>query len=189
MYLFVYGTLMSGDRNHHLLDGFKYVGKGKLSGAVMYSAGGYPCVVDSPYENNIVHGEVYSDEDDRADIWTRLDHLEGTPHMYKRVPRWIALSETVSIIAETYIWNLTCSHLERVESGIWEIILVQLIDYILRPRKVQSPHKQGLVDKARRAFDHQIKLHTTQDCCGTSESVVPRTRVQADHQNERGPHD
>lgn len=54
--VFVYGTLMNGESNHHFLDESTYLGKGTVEGYDMYNVGWYPAIV---HGDNIIIGELY----------------------------------------------------------------------------------------------------------------------------------
>ena len=55
--VFVYGTLMSGQRAHHFLEGGTLFGTWRLHGYAMYNLGRYPGIVKN--EGHHVIGEVY----------------------------------------------------------------------------------------------------------------------------------
>ena len=88
--VFVYGTLLAGERNHGLLTGMDCLGADTLSGAILYNAGPYPYLRFDRSERSVEHsvnGEVY-----RVDgtCLARLDELEEHPHWYVR--RWVRLA-------------------------------------------------------------------------------------------------
>ena len=82
MRVFVYGTLLSGEPNHHLLHGQPLVGEARTEARFdLVSLGGFPAMV--PGGEVAVRGEVYDvDEETLAD----LDRLEGYPGFYTREP-------------------------------------------------------------------------------------------------------
>ena len=87
-YLFVYGTLKGGQRNHPLLDGQPFVGEAVTEPRfLLYDCGSYPCLVEVAENGVSVHGEVYLVD---AATMQRLDALEEIPHLYER--RTICLS-------------------------------------------------------------------------------------------------
>ena len=78
--VFVYGTLRSGEVNHHLLAGATYCGKhATLPRYRMLHLGAYPGVVEGG--STVIRGEIYR-IDKRQFMW--LDRLEAYPTLYKR---------------------------------------------------------------------------------------------------------
>lgn len=81
MIVFVYGTLKRGHRNHCILENAQYLGKAQTRPIYrLYKGLTFPMMIHS--ERGVrVKGEIY--EVDEA-MLSRLDHLEGTPWLYKR---------------------------------------------------------------------------------------------------------
>ncbi len=115
MYLFVYGTLISGESNHKTLGNSKLLGiaytKGKL-----FDIGNYPALV--PEGNNDIKGEVYKINEE---ILKQCDLLEGySPNN----PKSLYLRKTISInlnnkIINSYIYysNFDLSKYCEIKSG------------------------------------------------------------------------
>lgn len=81
MYIFVYGTLKSGLRNHHLLSTSRFIKKTKTKPYYkMYSCGSYPCIVECK-SGVAVEGEVYEIDENTL---RHLDRLEGVPYLYDK---------------------------------------------------------------------------------------------------------
>ena len=74
--VFVYGTLKRGERNHHWLQGARWVGEVERPGLVLHDLGPFPMAVVG---EGRAFGELY--EVDSA-ILARLDQLEGYPRLY-----------------------------------------------------------------------------------------------------------
>jgi gamma-glutamylcyclotransferase (GGCT)/AIG2-like uncharacterized protein YtfP len=73
MKLFVYGTLLCGEKNHHVLDGATLLYTGTKLQAKMYDTGnGYPAT-ELAIGSTIV-GDIYEIHDH---MWASLDDLEG----------------------------------------------------------------------------------------------------------------
>ena len=77
--VFVYGTLMNGEDNHHFLENRTCLGKAAIEGYDMYNVGGwYPAIIPG---NSRIIGELYEvHENDMASI----DMLEGEGSLYIR---------------------------------------------------------------------------------------------------------
>ena len=73
MKLFVYGTLLHGESNHHVLEGAKLLFNNCQLQARMYDTGeGYPAI--EIVEESVIVGEIYEIQDH---MWQILDELEG----------------------------------------------------------------------------------------------------------------
>jgi gamma-glutamylcyclotransferase (GGCT)/AIG2-like uncharacterized protein YtfP len=78
--VFVYGTLLRGDVNHHLLAGAQYLGPHRTAPCfALYLLGAYPGAVRGG--TCAIVGEVYAV--DHAGL-RRLDRLEDYPRLYDR---------------------------------------------------------------------------------------------------------
>jgi gamma-glutamylcyclotransferase (GGCT)/AIG2-like uncharacterized protein YtfP len=87
--IFVYGSLMSGERIHDALKGSIMVGPGKIQGA-LFNLGPYPAVLLPNEVPTVmkrtcgeVHGEIY---ECKPSTIQRLDQIEGHPVYYERKP-------------------------------------------------------------------------------------------------------
>ena len=78
--LFVYGTLMKGQRAHDLLGNSKYLGKATLKGYRKMDLIYYPGIVKD--KNSIVEGEVYEVDEHTKQ---RVDVYEGEGYLFKCV--------------------------------------------------------------------------------------------------------
>lgn len=110
--VFVYGSLLSGERNHGVLAGAPLVGAAITEPAFeLFDLGGFPALVAEG--SRAVVGEVY--EVGVADL-ARLDRLEGHPDFYRRTR--IRMGD--GTLAEAYL--LTAVQVMGrpvVESGDW----------------------------------------------------------------------
>lgn len=70
-YVFVYGTLRSGECNHSVIAHGRYVGAGYIRGEVIQKA--YPALIDGTLK---IPGEIYEVNDD---LLYKLDWFEGVP--------------------------------------------------------------------------------------------------------------
>ena len=78
--LFVYGTLMKGQRAHDLLENSNYLGKAILKGYRKMDLIYYPGIVKD--KNSIVEGEVYEVGEHTKQ---RVDVYEGEGYLFKCV--------------------------------------------------------------------------------------------------------
>ena len=110
--VFVYGTLLSGEPNHRVLTGARFLGPARTVPAFeLASLGPYPALV--PGGDVAVVGELY--EVDDAGL-ARLDWLEGYPELYDR--QEIALTDGTRAIA--YLQRpAQAEGLPRIGSGDW----------------------------------------------------------------------
>ncbi|MCA1962184.1 MAG: gamma-glutamylcyclotransferase [Desulfomonile sp.] len=93
--VFVYGTLLRGERNHHILRGSPCLGEARTEPAYMLvSLGSIPAMTRGGTTS--VKGEVFEIPDDVLDA---LDRLEGHPDWYERTT--IRLADGSS--AEAYL--------------------------------------------------------------------------------------
>ena len=77
--VFVYGTLMKGQRAHHLLEGCTPLGTWHLYGYAMYNLGNYPGILEQ--EGKSVIGEVYLIPEA---FWKAMDEYEEEGTLYHR---------------------------------------------------------------------------------------------------------
>lgn len=112
MKVFVYGTLKKGYGNSYLLESSTYLGKHTTEEEyTMYSLGAFPAIMHSG--DTSITGEVYEIDDSTL---TRLDTLEGYPHLYSRevIATPYGDAWVYSMVANTYLLpNMI------VESGVW----------------------------------------------------------------------
>ena len=78
--IFVYGTLMKGMPNHHLVQDNWYRGTATIRGFKMYDLGAFPGIVKTENEEDVVLGECVSC--DAATI-RRLHELESEGRLYR----------------------------------------------------------------------------------------------------------
>ncbi|MFN2202750.1 MAG: gamma-glutamylcyclotransferase [Caldilineaceae bacterium] len=120
--LFVYGTLLTGERAHALLAHcLARTEPASLPNAVIYSLGSYPMLVDGAGE---VAGELCWLLPERyADLLVSLDGYEGP--LYSRELRAVRLpgqevdSPHEAIQAWVYVGTRLPLHASRIESGDW----------------------------------------------------------------------
>jgi gamma-glutamylcyclotransferase (GGCT)/AIG2-like uncharacterized protein YtfP len=110
--IFVYGTLMQGQRAHHLMGNAQYLGKAQLKDFAMYHLGRYPGIIPCPGE--VTFGEVYLIS---KEMLTQMDRYEEEGDLYLR--RTVNLQlEDRTIQAQAYIYNRAVSGC-RLLRQIW----------------------------------------------------------------------
>ena len=100
--IFVYGTLMSGQRASGYLDGCALLGRYCLHDYAMYNLGAYPGIV--PQEGESVVGEVYRVPADRL---PELDAYEGEGSLYHRRTVTVKRRRAKAIDVQAYIYAHT----------------------------------------------------------------------------------
>jgi gamma-glutamylaminecyclotransferase len=110
--VFVYGTLLAGERNHHLLEGARLVGEARTQPAfTLYDFGGFPGMVAGG--NHVVPGEVYEVDEPAL---AAMDRLEGHPTFYQRTSIRVEDGTTV----QAYLLRPDqVSHQPIIPSGSW----------------------------------------------------------------------
>ena len=73
--VYVYGTLRKGNGNHVILNESQPICDGTLRGYKMFTLGGFPAIVHTGNDSDVVVGEVY--RVDTPYVQDRLDSLEG----------------------------------------------------------------------------------------------------------------
>lgn len=104
--VFVYGTLMNGEPNHHFLEDSRFLGVSALDGYEMYNVGWYPAII--PGEGTIP-GELYE-----VPEWDMkyIDGLEGEGSLYIRKCETTANKS----IAYIYEYAQDTEGLEKIDS-------------------------------------------------------------------------
>ena len=118
--VFVYGTLKKGHGNHErlLASNSKFIGNACTEPIfTMLHLGGFPGIVLGGHTP--IKGELFEVD---AETLARLDHLEGHPNFYQRVPVATTLEDGTLIPAEGYVlpekW-LGDERIKTIPSGVW----------------------------------------------------------------------
>lgn len=124
-YLFVYGTLKS-DANNAYAQEFhaqaKLIGDARWQGG-LYLIGNYPGAITSTSDGEFVFGELWKlyqpDETlRRLDIYEACASSSAFPHEYERSIQPVEVNGEL-LKAWIYIYQLSTSHLHRIESGLF----------------------------------------------------------------------
>ena len=124
--LFVYGTLRKavGHTMHRILArDARFIGDATLRGT-LYDLGTYPGLVTAGDAIDLVRGEVYALDPDRAEaMLAMLDRYEGCaatdrlPHEYRREVVQVTLGDGSARAASTYVLNRPPAGLQRIPDG------------------------------------------------------------------------
>lgn len=110
--LFVYGTLRTGQSNHHLLRQATKLGPCQLiSGYLLYDLGRYPGARKSTSSHTPLVGEVYEVD---SNTFAALDLLEEYPEVYTR-----ELVDTEYGVAWIYLYSLSVTEFPLIRNGDW----------------------------------------------------------------------
>ena len=110
--VFVYGTLMRGQRANHLMSGSDFAGCFCLKDYAMYHLGSYPGIV--PCAGESVMGELYFVSEEMI---ARMDRYEREGDLYLR--KRVALSAgELTHTAEVYVYNRDVSGFEKI-GPVW----------------------------------------------------------------------
>ncbi len=116
-FLFVYGTLKRGGRNHRHLADQTYVGEARtIAGYRLYHLDEYPGLLPAADDQSGVSGEVWSVT---PVALARLDAFEGIAEgLYRREP--ISLQPPFADHpVETYVYNLGIEGRSEILNGTW----------------------------------------------------------------------
>lgn len=126
--LFVYGTLLRGQPNHHLFEGrAERIDSGWVEGVELYSLGAFMMMVEG---QGRVYGELVCLRSNAgvyaatlADL-DRLEMVDGTEGLYQRVVWTVHLVSGEDVLAWVYLgsWEWVIDRL-RIESGDWILYL------------------------------------------------------------------
>ena len=108
--VFVYGTLMKGEVNHHYLESSEYLKRGVIEGYEMYDVGSYPAVMPA---DGLITGELYRvPVSDMASI----DMLEGEGTIYGKKCEIADDADGNSTICYLYVYLRNVEGLEKIPS-------------------------------------------------------------------------
>lgn len=106
--VFVYGTLMNGEANHHYLQNSTYLGKYTIKGYDMYDVGWYPAIIPG---DNLIIGELYQVP---IDDMSSIDMLEGEGDLYIKKCETVTDEEGKSTFALVYVYIKDVSKLKKI---------------------------------------------------------------------------
>lgn len=105
IFVFVYGTLLVGETNHHVVSPYVQSVRPGVVRGFLYDAGSYPALVLSGYDGGFIEGEWIVVTQEGLD---RMDELEeyygpGGPNDYERV--WIRDAARETREGWVYVWE------------------------------------------------------------------------------------
>ena len=110
--VFVYGTLMRGERAHSFLSDAEYIGEFCLHDYAIYNLGWYPGIRQK--KGSVVYGEVYAADDG---MLREMDRYEGEGSLYHRTPVTVE-NENGRIGAVAYVYAQEI-HGSEIAGGRW----------------------------------------------------------------------
>ena len=113
--LIVYGTLMSGERNHRFCRNAVSITPCTVTGTLYDTGCGFPAFI--PEGNTVVNAELI--EIPIAD-WAAVDRLEGYPRLYDRQLFPAKLDDGTDVSGWIYIMNTLPPMAKVIESGSWK---------------------------------------------------------------------
>ena len=113
--LIVYGTLMSGERNHRFCRNAVSITPCTVTGTLHDTGCGFPAFI--PEGNTVVNAELI--EIPIAD-WAAVDRLEGYPRLYDRQLFPCTLLDGTTDIGWIYIMNNLPPMATTIKSGDWK---------------------------------------------------------------------
>ena len=113
--LIVYGTLMSGERNHCFCRNAVCITPCTMTGTLYDTGYGFPAFM--PEGDGVVNAELI--EIPLAD-WSDIDRLEGYPRLYDRQLLQATLTDGVKVSGWVYIMNSLPDGAKVIESGSWK---------------------------------------------------------------------
>ena len=111
-YVFTYGTLLRGERNHHYLSDEDFVCDAYIKGFKMFDLGRYPGIENG---DGIVLGELYLVDDDTL---KHLDYLEEVDVLYLRKITKIYTNDK-EYEGYIYVYNLKVDEYKYLGEGIY----------------------------------------------------------------------
>ena len=109
--VFVYGTLMRGQRANHLMSGSDFAGCFCLKDYAMYHLGSYPGIV--PCAGESVMGELYFVSEEMI---AQMDRYERVGDLYLRRSVTLTAGENTHT-AEVYVYNRDVSGFEKMRKA------------------------------------------------------------------------
>jgi len=111
--ILVYGTLKEGGPLHYLLEGSRFLGKGRVWGYALYDLGAYPAARPAK-EDYFIWGEVYEIEP------ALLELLNEVENEYYLEEVWVEIGESQVLKAWMYVYRRPLRASWCLSEGKWE---------------------------------------------------------------------
>ena len=113
--LIVYGTLMSGERNHRFCRNAVSITSCTITGTLYDTGYGFPAFV--PEGENMVAAELIEIP---FEDWEAVDRLEGYPRLYDRLMFPAKLENGTEVSGWVYVMHNLSEMAQVIESGSWK---------------------------------------------------------------------
>ena len=113
--LIVYGTLMSGERNHGFCRNAVSITPYTITGTLYDTGYGFPAFV--PEGKNMVAAELIEIP---IEDWAAVDRLEGYPRLYDRLMFPAKLADGTDTSGWVYVMHNLPEMAQIIESGSWK---------------------------------------------------------------------
>ena len=113
--IITYGTLMTGEGNHHYCRNAVSIQPCTITGTIYDTGWGFPAF--RPEGSTTVHAELI--EIPIAD-WPAMDRLEGYPRLYDRMLVPATLADGSKVEAWGYVMNTIPAQAQVIASGDWK---------------------------------------------------------------------
>ena len=113
--LIVYGTLMSGERNHGFCRNAVSITSCSITGTLYDTGYGFPAFV--PEGENTVAAELIEIP---FEDWEAVDRLEGYPRLYDRLMFPAKLADGTDTTGWVYVMHNLPEMAQVIESGSWK---------------------------------------------------------------------
>ena len=114
--LIVYGTLMSGERNHRFCQNAISIKPCTITGTLYDTGYGFPAF--EPLGDTIVKAELIEVP---IEDWPNVDRLEGYPRLYDRQLYPAKLEDGTETTGWVYIMNELPMNAKIIENGDWKV--------------------------------------------------------------------
>lgn len=114
--VFVYGSLMRDEYNHHYVENQIFLQSSEIHGYNLYNLGHYPGIRPSQYWHRVVKGEVYSIDSYSLE---QINWLEGEGSLYNLQFAETLIGENLTVVG-LYVYNHTARKTDWIMSGDWK---------------------------------------------------------------------